>query len=127
VTFNSKTTNLHSVWDTSLPEKLIGGHSIADAQRWAASITASINNGTYKESSANWLAGASIEDPLGTTMSWARESNALVCSVVMPNGPAAVTDVELAGNYYDSAIATVEEQIAKGEFTFIKKELEMTC
>lgn len=54
-----------------------------------------------------------VADPKTTTLQWAAEANAYVCSTVIPNGQAAVENVDLSGAYYKSAIEVVELQIAR--------------
>ncbi|KAF2666157.1 hypothetical protein BT63DRAFT_51125 [Microthyrium microscopicum] len=114
VKFDNKTTNLHSVWDTAIPEKIIGGGTLAYAQKWATALTASINTGTYASSKSSWLTGMNVSDATATAMVWARDTNALVCTKVIPDGPP--TGQELDGAYYTSVVPTVEEQIAKAGY-----------
>ena len=116
VTFDSTSTNLHHIWDTNIPEKLVGGYSLADAKSWAATLTADIKTGKYKSQAASWLGGASIDDPISAALAWAADGNSYVCSVVLPNGEAAVESTDLGGDYYSSAVDTVELQIAKGGY-----------
>lgn len=49
-------------------------------------------------------------------MIWAADTNSFVCSTVMPNGPDALTNQELSGAYYQSAIPVVQKQIAKAGY-----------
>jgi hypothetical protein len=119
VIFDGKPTNLHAVWDTSMPEKLIGGYSLADAQRWASSLDQEILTGTFKPYADSWLLGMDISDPVSSTMIWAREANTYVCSTVMPNGAAALDGMELDGDYYTSAIPIVQLQIARAGYRYI--------
>jgi hypothetical protein len=116
VTFAGKPTNLHAVWDTSVPEKLVGGYSLEDAQRWASDLTRAILSGAYKSQAAIWLEGMNLDDPVSTTMIWATEANKFVCSTVMPNGAAALEGQELDGDYYDSAVPVVQLQVAKAGY-----------
>ncbi|PQE31297.1 nuclease s1 protein [Rutstroemia sp. NJR-2017a WRK4] len=116
VTYNGATTNLHSIWDTAIPEQYVGGYSLADAKSWAATLTTAIKTGTYKSAKASWASTADISDPVSSAMVWASDSNAYVCSTVLPNGVSAVEGVDLSGAYYKSAIPVVEEQIAKAGY-----------
>jgi hypothetical protein len=88
---------------------------MANAQSWAATITAKIKNGIYATQKANWLSGVDITDPSSSAMTWARDSNAFVCTTVMPNGVPAIENKELSGAYYNSSISVVELQITKGK------------
>ncbi|KAH8805135.1 S1/P1 nuclease-domain-containing protein [Xylogone sp. PMI_703] len=117
VTFDGYTSdNLHSDWDTYIPEKLVGGSSLADAQSWANTLISDITSGSYKSQAAGWIAGDSITNVVTTATRWASDANALVCTVVMPNGAAALQKGDLYPTYYNSVIGTVELQIAKGGY-----------
>jgi S1/P1 Nuclease len=120
VTFDGKATNLHAVWDTSVPEKLVGGYSLELAQGWATDLTQAISSGTYKDQAAAWLDGMSLDDPVSTTMVWAKEANQFVCSTVMPNGADALEGQELDGDYYDTAVPVVQLQIAKAGYRYVQ-------
>lgn len=115
VTFANVTTNLHAIWDTQIPEKLVGGYAITDAEDWSKNLTSAIDKGIYTADKAAWLSGMTLNDSITSSMLWATDSNAFVCSVVIPKGVAAVETGDLAGAYYESAVDTVELQIAKGE------------
>jgi hypothetical protein len=108
--------NLHADWDTYMPEKLIGGSTLADAQSWANTLVSDITSGTYKSQAASWIAGDNINDVVTTATRWASDANAFVCSVVMPNGAAALQKGDLYPTYYNSVIGTIELQIAKGGY-----------
>jgi hypothetical protein len=116
VTFNGYSDNLHSDWDTYMPQQLIGGHSLSDAQSWANTLISEITSGSYKSQAASWIAGDTISDPITTATRWASDANALVCTVVMPNGAAALQTGDLYPTYYNSVIDTIELQIAKGGY-----------
>jgi hypothetical protein len=74
------------VWDTSIPEKLVGGYTLADAEGWAKNLTEAIKTGVFKAQAADWLTGMDLSDPLSTALVWAGESNAWVCTTVLPEG-----------------------------------------
>ncbi|KAE8447687.1 hypothetical protein EG329_010493 [Mollisiaceae sp. DMI_Dod_QoI] len=116
VTFGGVKTNLHHVWDTNIPEKLIGGYSLADAEKWADALTIAIESGIYRSQAATWLDGVSLADPVTTTLKWATEANAFVCTAVLPNGVDALTNQELNGTYYQTAIPVVQIQIARAGY-----------
>ncbi|KAJ5610286.1 hypothetical protein N7510_007005 [Penicillium lagena] len=116
VTFNGYSDNLHSDWDTYMPEQLIGGDSLSDAQSWAKTLTTEINSGSYQSQAASWIEGDSISDAIATATRWASDANAFVCSVVMPDGAAALETGDLYPTYYNSVIGTIELQIAKGGY-----------
>ncbi|EKV11886.1 Nuclease PA3, putative [Penicillium digitatum] len=116
VTFNNYSDNLHADWDTYMPAQLIGGDSLADAQGWAESLVDEITSGTYKKQARNWIQGDTISDTVTTATRWASDANALVCTVVMPDGAAALQTGDLYPTYYNSAIGTIELQVAKGGY-----------
>lgn len=116
VTFNGYSDNLHADWDTYMPGKLIGGDSLADAQGWADSLVDEINSGTYKNQAKSWIKGDTIGDTVTTATRWASDANFFVCTVVMPDGAAALQTGDLYPTYYNSAISTIELQIAKGGY-----------
>jgi hypothetical protein len=107
---------LHSDWDTYIPQKLVGGGSLAYAKMWATNLTTDINSGAYKSLAASWIKGDSITDVVATGTRWATDANALVCTVVMPNGAAALQKGDLYPTYYNSVVPTIEMQIAKGGY-----------
>ncbi|KAJ5668893.1 hypothetical protein N7462_009963 [Penicillium macrosclerotiorum] len=116
VTFNGYSDNLHSDWDTYMPEQLVGGYSLSDAQSWAKTLISEIDSGSYKSQAASWIDGDTISDPVTTATRWASDANAYVCSVVMPDGAAALQTGDLYPTYYNSVIGTIELQIAKGGY-----------
>lgn len=100
-----------------MPETLIGGSALSDALTWANDLIAEIDSGAYKSLAASWIAGDAVASSQATAMLWASDANAYVCSVVMPNGAAALTAMsDLYPTYYDSVIPTIELQIAKGGY-----------
>lgn len=116
VTFNGYSDNLHADWDTYMPEQLIGGYALSDAQSWANTLIGEITSGSYKSEAASWIEGDTISDAVTTATRWASDANAYVCSIVMPNGAAALQTGDLYPTYYNSAIGTIEMQIAKGGY-----------
>jgi hypothetical protein len=126
VTFDGKDTNLHAVWDTAIPEKLVGGYSLEDAQNWASTLSTAIKKGEYKAQAPGWLEGIDLNDPVSTSMIWATEANQYVCSTVMPNGAGAIEGQELDGDYYDSAVPVIQLQIARAGYRYVSLVLEVT-
>ncbi|KZF24453.1 nuclease S1 [Xylona heveae TC161] len=116
VTFAGTTTNLHHIWDTNMPEKYAGGYSLSDAQTWATSLTTSIKSGTYASQRESWLNGMDISDAITSSMLWATDANAYVCSTVMPNGVSAVEDTDLSGSYYEDALPVIELLFAQAGY-----------
>jgi hypothetical protein len=116
VTFNGAKTNLHSIWDTAIPQKSAGNYSMANALSWATTLTSEIKHGQYKNDSKSWLEGLDAKDAINSSLVWARGANQYVCTTVLPNGPDAVFGKELSGAYYESAIPVVKMQIAKAGY-----------
>ena len=116
VTFDDESTNLHHIWDTNMPEKLRGGYALSDAQAWAANLTTEIKSGIYKSQAKSWIADSDIGDAKGSALAWATDANKYVCSVVLPNGATPLETGDLDGAYYESAVGTIELQIAKGGY-----------
>ncbi|KAL6898640.1 S1/P1 nuclease domain-containing protein [Trichoderma evansii] len=116
VTYQGYTDNLHADWDTYIPETLIGGDSLADAQSWANTLISDITSGAYESQAASWIDGDDISDVITTATRWATDANAYVCTVVMPNGAAALQQGDLYPTYYNSVIGTIELQIAKAGY-----------
>ncbi|KAJ6559291.1 S1/P1 nuclease-domain-containing protein [Mycena sp. CBHHK59/15] len=117
VTFDGFSDNLHADWDTYMPEMLVGGDALSDAKSWATTLIAEINTGSYASKKSSWIAGDTPGDAVGSATRWAADANALVCTVVMPKGAAALTAMsDLYPTYYNSVIPTIELQIAKGGY-----------
>ncbi|OCL12051.1 nuclease S1 [Glonium stellatum] len=116
VTFEGTSTNLHHIWDTNMLEKLVGGYTLTYASSWAANLTKEIKSGTYKSQKDSWLSGIDLSDPITTSMGWATDSNAFVCSTVFKGGVSAVSGMELDGSYYSTAVPVIELQIAKAGY-----------
>lgn len=75
-----------------------------------------IKSGNLSSQAASWIDGDDVSDAVTTATRWASDANAFVCSVVMPDGAAALQKGDLYPDYYNSAIGTVELQVAKGGY-----------
>jgi hypothetical protein len=116
VKFGSTSTNLHHIWDTNMPEKFAGGYSLSDAESWAKTLTTSIQSGDYQSQASGWLTGIDLSDAQATSMGWATDSNAYVCSTVMPNGVSVLQGVDLSTTYYNTCMPVIELQFAKAGY-----------
>ena len=116
VTFDGTSTNLHHIWDTNMPEKLVGGYALSDAHSWATNLTDEINTGAYKSAAASWIKGMDLSDPKTTALNFASDANTFVCSTVLKGGESAVEKGDLSGAYYDAAVPIFTQQIAKGGY-----------
>jgi hypothetical protein len=111
--------NLHHIWDTRIAEKFIGGNyrkPYETAFGWAANLTYEITTGKFAAESASWLDKMDLDDPIETSLVWARESNGFVCTNVFPEGPEAIVGQEIAGEYYENAAPVIELQVAKAGY-----------
>ncbi|OAA72174.1 nuclease PA3 [Cordyceps fumosorosea ARSEF 2679] len=109
--------NLHFVWDTAILERWLGGsgrgkRAYVLGRRWAEQLTAEIETGRWAEERDSWVKGIDMADTNGTALAWSREANAIVCSHVLPQGPQAIHDQELSGQYYEDAAPILEKQVA---------------
>lgn len=120
VTFNGDDTNLHASWDTSIPEQLVGGYSLSDAQDWANDLIQQIDSGSYSSQKSSWISGLDVTNAKTSAMKWATDANAFVCSTVAPNGWDDLENAELYPDYYNGVVDTVELQIAKGGYRLAK-------
>ncbi|ESZ99132.1 hypothetical protein SBOR_0542 [Sclerotinia borealis F-4128] len=117
VTYAGVKTNLHAIWDTAIPEQYTGGYALSDAKTWATTLTTAIKTGTYSSLKAGWTENNDIDDPITSSMVWASDSNAFVCSTVLSKGVASVESGDLSTNgYYTAAIPVVKLQIAKAGY-----------
>jgi len=99
-----------------MPEKLIGGYSLADAKKWADTLTIAIKTGIYKPLAKGWLEGMDLRDPVSTSLAWAQEANQFVCSTVLPQGKEGVEGKELSGEYYEAAVPVIQIQVARAGY-----------
>ena len=78
------------------------------------SLVDRIKQDRFIEPVSTWLDCIDPFSAADCAMSWARDSNAFVCSTGMPNGVPAIENQELNGAYYNSSIGVVELQVTKG-------------
>jgi hypothetical protein len=97
VLFEGKHTNLHSVWDTLIPNKYAGSDNDTEAaMTWARKL--------YSTEPLDEC----LHDAAACALEWAEESNKWVCAYVWK----IVEDC--GGEYYQGAVSIVEGQIRKG-------------
>ncbi|EXJ85884.1 hypothetical protein A1O1_06253 [Capronia coronata CBS 617.96] len=128
VTFDGKATNLHSAWDTLIPNKLVATamarnetkssnhHSadveLLDAWEWARRL--------YDKHERDELGvedhaddddhDECLTDPAECALQWASEANAHVCLYVLARD---VRGQDLGGDYYDGAVPIINDMVAK--------------
>lgn len=119
VKFDGRFFNLHHVWDTSIAEKMVGGvrrQPYADAEKLATQLVSDIRTGKFAAESKAWNDGIDLDKIEDTALIWARESNAYVCSHVLPEGAAAIVGQELGGDYFKKAAPVIEVQLARAGY-----------
>ncbi|KAK2039222.1 S1/P1 nuclease [Colletotrichum somersetense] len=123
VAFDGAQTNLHAAWDTNIPQSIAGKGSsvLAVAKAWAATLSTAIESGEFRAAAAgSWASGLDLADPEAVALAWATESNGFVCTVVLPEGQAAVQGTDIGGAYTTNAQPTVSLQIAKQGYRLAK-------
>ncbi|KAF8472699.1 phospholipase C/P1 nuclease domain-containing protein [Kalaharituber pfeilii] len=115
VLFNGAESNLHSVWDSLIPQALVGGRTPRDAIRWADELHKNISSFSPEEL-RSWAGSCFLDiekvslDAGGKVprwkvrecaLEWARWSNGYVCSYVFKG-------VE---NYTEGARVVVDELV----------------
>ncbi|KAK3386150.1 S1/P1 nuclease [Podospora didyma] len=106
------TWKLHAAWDTAFITKITGGTNLATAKGFATRLLANIKSDVYATASKKWFRG-SLADTETAAMIWASQTNDLVCTHVLPEGPIAIEGKELNGTYYQNAVPVLELQMAK--------------
>jgi S1/P1 Nuclease len=116
VMFGGKRTNLHSVWDSLMPNKYRkreewggGGRDSEEeaAFLWAQELYASDE---HKDD----LSQECKDDAAACALEWAGEANKWVCEYVLKDDVDGVQGIDLAGDYYDGAVPVIDEMIRKG-------------
>ncbi|CUS09343.1 unnamed protein product [Tuber aestivum] len=116
VTFDGRDKNLHSVWDSAIPEKHIGGNEVRHAATWSNSLHTEIETGRFNDPSIkqSWSGCIDPTTPQKCALVWASGSNRWVCDYVLPpDYPEGFEGSELGGEYYDGAVAIVDELVAQ--------------
>ncbi|KAH6646915.1 S1/P1 nuclease [Truncatella angustata] len=119
VKWNNAELNLHHVWDSSIAEQMLGGirrKPYVAAHTWATNLTAEIKTGKYQAESKLWADDLDLDDAIATSMKWANETNAYVCTHVFPEGPVAIEGQQLAGDYAAKAAPVIEIQVARAGY-----------
>ncbi|MCJ1261679.1 hypothetical protein MMC22_001545 [Lobaria immixta] len=133
VLFGNKTTNLHSIWDDDVPEKLAGSGSgstadeKANAAGWANTLNGQISSASFQPKSRGRIARhdcmrsrdavadecTDLQDAAGCALGWASETNSYICSYVLKDDVEGVEGKDLATDYYDGAVPIVDYLIGK--------------
>ncbi len=110
VYFDSRSTNIHAVWDYEIPNKFRGGEVDKNtARRWADELYR-----TDPHPAINMNRECSdITNPLECAMLWASEANSWVCKYVLGNGTRHLKHANLSNEYYGGAVPIVNELMLK--------------
>lgn len=101
VTFDGKHTNLHSVWDSIMPNKHAGGDiDMLAARVWADKL--------YDDSPLLEC----LDDATECALEWASEANQYVCSYVLKDDVDGLPD-DLSGEYYEGATEIIDRQVQR--------------
>ena len=125
VTFDRQKHNLHSVWDTLIPKKVVqiaGETGVLDAESWdlkneteASYAWAEFLYMRYRGTGiAEEVHSVCVHDAAECALRWADEANEWVCDYVMKGGLEEIQGKDLGGEYYDGAVPIIEEMIVKG-------------
>jgi len=127
VVFDRQNHNLHSVWDTLIPKKIveIAGETgvFGSKGRWdlkneteAAYAWAEFLYARYARDArvAEKVEHVCVHDAVECALRWAGEANAYVCSYVMEGGLEELGSKDLGEAYFEGAVPIVEEMIMKG-------------
>jgi len=145
VTFDGRSTNLHSIWDTDMVEKRLKDFN-NDFKTYADHLTGEIINGTFANETQTWISCEETPRRRGiinyfnnikkraeaTTrcaLSWAVDTNAINCPLVWEAIDENST-LDLGGKYYEDSVSFIDQQIAKGGFrlgTFLNTILSKPC
>ena len=111
VMFHGRHTNLHSVWDTAIPEKHAGrADGMVAARIWAEKLYEADpdpENSLTDECQ-------DLEDAQTCALLWAGDANKFVCEYVLKDDIEGVEGIDLSGKYYEGAVPVIDEMIAKG-------------
>lgn len=125
VTFDGAKHNLHSVWDTLIPKKIV---ELAASEGMFKAFNRDLRNETeaayawaeflftrYKGSRvAEEVNNVCVHDAVECGLRWAGEANKWVCDYVMKGGLEELQSKDLSGDYFEYAVPIVEEMLLKG-------------
>jgi len=116
-TYDGSSTNLHSVWDTSLITTRVSEDFGGDANKYVNYLVDKIRT-DWKSLAATWQNCNSTDDSTvySCPNEWANESAKLACEYAYTdqNGKEIPNGFKLGAPYYDFVKDIVDEQLAKG-------------
>lgn len=110
VLFDRRHTNLHSVWDTLIPNKHAAGENETEAAfLWAQKLYAEDPgpDNSMEDKCQD------LNDIEGCALAWAADANKWVCEYVLKDDIEGLQG-DLGGEYYDGAVPIIDEMVAKG-------------
>jgi hypothetical protein len=110
VLFDHRHTNLHSVWDTLIPNKYAAGENETEAAfLWAQKLYAKDVDpeNSMKDECQD------VGDAAGCALQWAGDANKWVCQYVLKDDIEGLKG-DLSGEYYEGAVPVIDEMVAKG-------------
>ncbi|KAJ6258909.1 hypothetical protein Dda_5804 [Drechslerella dactyloides] len=110
VLFHARETNLHSLWDGAMLERIWG----RGADRNVALLTTALDGrlsdgGMYALDRPRWRACLDVTSVQECAVIWASDANKYVCSYVLASP---VEGKELGGPYADGAVPIIERMVA---------------
>ncbi|KAK5100580.1 hypothetical protein LTS08_005331 [Lithohypha guttulata] len=125
ITFDGAKHNLHSVWDTLIPKKIVeiaGEKNLLNSNQWdlkneteAAYAWAEFLYARYRGSKiAEEVYSVCTHDAAECSLRWASEANKWVCKYVFEGGLEELQNKDLGGEYFEGAVPIIEEMILKG-------------
>ncbi|KAI9207664.1 S1/P1 nuclease-domain-containing protein [Polychytrium aggregatum] len=112
VVFDGVKTNLHHIWDTEIPEKIMAEDYGNSYTTFANALISKIQN-DYASQTASWVACTDLSSN-ACPSAWAADSNSFDCSTVF-NAEATSGD-DLGGDYFNNVKSIVDLQLAKAGY-----------
>lgn len=112
VLWKGNPTNLHHVWDSSIPETHRRGKSITTAVKWADELYETVIAGDrWDVNTEGWGTCMDPQTAQECVLSWADETNTWMCKYVLPE--TGIIGEELGEEYYEGARPIVDMLVAK--------------
>ncbi|KAF8415163.1 phospholipase C/P1 nuclease domain-containing protein [Terfezia claveryi] len=110
VLFSGRDSNLHSTWDSLIPQSLRHGRTPRHAQLWADELFNSITS-LPPATLRHWAGSYPQDKAQECAMEWARYTNSYICSYVFKDGVESMKGRELGGEYTENARDLVDELV----------------
>ncbi|KAJ3305569.1 hypothetical protein HDV03_001435 [Kappamyces sp. JEL0829] len=121
---NNFTTNLHALWDFTIPQKLLPLKYKGSQDLFAAELIDKIEKGEYKDIAQSWISKRAVTDltKLGNSAAaaeWATDANGWNCDIVW-GAYDSDPKQDFGKAYYEAAIPVIKIQVAKGGYRLAK-------